>query len=234
MNIKIIRYLLIIVVMICGTLATSASNAIANNTDYIVRPGDTMFKIAQAKRIPTQVLFKANPQIIDPNYIWQGQKLFIPIRPSNHSDGTFPFKQGTYSPYLNNYADQRSWSPTGTVTRTHEGIDIFAAAGTPVYASKTGNVFNVGWNLYGGWRLTIRIDENMVFYYAHFSAYARNFKLGDRIRQGELIGYVGSTGSGPLGTAGKFEPHLHFGIYTISPWQAINPYPYLQWWEFQN
>jgi murein DD-endopeptidase MepM/ murein hydrolase activator NlpD len=234
MQMKMFNYLLIIVVMICGIFATNTSNAIANNTYYIVRPGDTMFKIAQAKKIPTQMVIKANPQIINPNYIRQGQKLYIPMQPSSHSNGTFPFKQGTYTPYLNNYADQRSWSPTGTVTRTHDGVDIFAAAGTPVYASKAGTIFNVGWNVYGGWRLTIRVDQNTVFYYAHFSGYARTFKLGDPIRQGELIGYVGSTGNGPLGTTGKFEPHLHFGIYSISPWQAINPYPYLQWWEFKN
>lgn len=97
--------------------------------------------------------------------------------------------------------------------RIHEGVDIFAGYGTPVLACSNGYVELMGWNRFGGWRIGLRDSNNVYYYYAHLSSYAKGLKRGDLVQPGQVIGYVGSTGYGPPGTAGKFPPHLHFGMY---------------------
>lgn len=197
-----------------------------------VQPGDTMWKIAQRYSVPTAKLIAANPQIANPNNIWTGLAINIPKKPSAYLNGKFPLANGTYTPYTNSYADSRSWAPDGMEIRRHEGVDIFAKEGTPVYSAMSGTVVKAGWNEYGGWRLTIRIDSNTEFYYAHMSKYASGIQEGSTVSAGQLIGYVGSTGYGPEGTSGKFLPHLHFGMYQRTPsYTPTDPYLFLKWWE---
>jgi len=68
----------------------------------------------------------------------------------------------------------------------------------------------------------------MAYHYAHLDGYAPGIAAGVQVRQGELIGYVGSTGN-----ASPEGPHLHFAIFLLGPekrwWQGtpINPYPLL-------
>lgn len=117
--------------------------------------------------------------------------------------------------------------------RIHEGTDIFASYGTPVYSTTYGVVELKGWNLYGGWRIGIRDIHNIYHYYAHLHNYADDIKVGDIVKPGDLLGTVGSTGYGPPGTAGKFPPHLHYGMYQDdgrNEW-SFDPYPYLVRWE---
>lgn len=117
--------------------------------------------------------------------------------------------------------------------RIHEGVDIFASYGTPVLACAAGYVELIGWNRFGGWRIGIRDTNNVYYYYAHLSSYAKGLKRGDMVRPGQVIGYVGSTGYGPPGTAGKFPPHLHFGMYRDTgrhEW-AFSPSSSLAHWE---
>ncbi|WP_236011162.1 M23 family metallopeptidase [Alicyclobacillus fructus] len=120
--------------------------------------------------------------------------------------------------------------------RIHEGVDIFADYGTPVLSCAYGYVELMGWNRFGGWRIGIRDANNTYYYYAHLSSYAKSLHVGDLVRPGQVIGYVGSTGYGPPGTAGKFPPHLHFGMYKDTgrrEW-AFNPSPYLLQWQRQK
>jgi peptidoglycan LD-endopeptidase LytH len=198
---------------------------------YIVSKGDTLWLISQKLGIPLNVLVKANPQLSNINVLNVGDVLQAPVKPAGFLYGTFPLAAGTYTPFTNNYADGRSWTPGGGSVRTHEGVDIFAKEGTPVYAAAGGTISNIGWNEYGGYRLTVKVDGATAFYYAHFSKYAPNLSLGGTIQQDQLIGYVGSTGYGPEGTSGKFLSHLHFGIYKTSDWTTIDPFNYLRWWE---
>lgn len=145
----------------------------------------------------------------------------------------FPFPAGaTYKPYDDNYGDSRVWTPEGEVTRRHEGVDILAPEGTPLVAVASGTVVRIGWNDYGGWRLQIRPDAapDYRIYYAHMSGYAKGIGQGARVRAGQLVGYVGSTGYGDEGTRGLFDPHLHLGIY-LPDGKTINPYPFLKAWE---
>lgn len=206
-------------------------------TVYFVQYGDTFWKIAAKFGVSTQALINANPHIYNPDLLNAGDKLTIPSAisaiPAFYQNGTFPLKAGTYKPYSNNYAESRTWSPNGEEQRAHEGVDIIADKGVPVYSVQDGTIINIGWNQYGGWRLTVKVDDSTAFYYAHLSGYAGGMYKGGTVKKGQLIGYVGNTGYGPEGTEGMFDPHLHFGIYKTnsSPWKTVDPYPYLNWWR---
>jgi murein DD-endopeptidase MepM/ murein hydrolase activator NlpD len=141
----------------------------------------------------------------------------------------FPIPKEFNYTYHHTWGDRRGWGGR----RIHEGTDIFASYGTPVRSAVYGVVEIKGWNKYGGWRLGIRDLNNTYHYYAHLNGFAKDIKIGDVVTPGQLIGSVGSSGYGPPGTAGKFPPHLHFGMYKdngINEW-AFDPYPHLKAWE---
>jgi len=87
----------------------------------------------------------------------------------------------------------------------HNGVDFGAPAGTKIRASASGVVQRVGYGRYKGRYITIRHPNRYVSHYYHLSRGARNIKAGVRVEQGQVIGYVGSTG---LSTG----PHLHYGL----------------------
>lgn len=110
--------------------------------------------------------------------------------------------------------------------RTHEGIDIMAPEGTPVVAVTDGELVRFFDSERGGVTIyQFDAQQRYVFYYAHLSARA-DVSEGQRVRQGDVIGFVGQTGNAPV-------PHLHFEIQRLTPerkwWEAeaLNPYPYL-------
>ena len=89
--------------------------------------------------------------------------------------------------------------PILKVRRPHHGIDYAAPLGTPIWAVADGKVVHKGWG--GGFGRLIRVRHNNGYesYYGHLSRYARSLKVGDRVSQRQVIGYVGSSGlsSGP-------------------------------------
>jgi len=96
----------------------------------------------------------------------------------------------------------------------HEGVDLAAPTGTPVYAASDGVVVGAGPNAgYGNW---IRIDHLRKFstVYGHLSEFAPGVQEGLHVNRGELIGFVGSTGR-------STGPHLHFEILSNS--KAVDP-----------
>ncbi|WP_127588468.1 LysM peptidoglycan-binding domain-containing protein [Paenibacillus koleovorans] len=218
---------------------------------YTATSADTMWLIGQKFGVTLQALIQANPHISNPNNIWGGLTVHIPSSPSASAAvvaasavnvsggglaaaGRFPLAKGSYQPYENSFAAARTWSPDQQQTeRSHEGVDIEAAKGTPVYSATSGKIIRFGWNSLGGWRVTIQATDTTAVYYAHLSGYAAGLKLGDAVGAGQLLGYVGDSGYGPEGTTGMFEPHLHFGVYdtTSSTWVAQDPYPLLKAWE---
>ena len=112
--------------------------------------------------------------------------------------------------------------------RAHHALDILAPRGTPVVAAVDGTIRKLFTSVAGG--LTIYEFDNReerVYYYAHLDSYA-NVREGMRVRRGDVIGYVGTTGNAPANT-----PHLHFAIEVLPPthewWKGtpINPYPIL-------
>src|SRR5438876_865717 len=111
----------------------------------------------------------------------------------------------------------------------HDALDIMARRGTPVLAAVDGTIRKLFTSRAGG--LTIyEFDgaEKMSYYYAHLDRYASSLREGNRVKRGDVIGYVGSTGNAPA-----HAPHLHFAM-TVLPatkewWkgEAIDPYPVL-------
>ncbi len=141
----------------------------------------------------------------------------------------FPVDTNYNYSYRNTWGDRRGFGGL----RIHEGTDIFADYGTPIKSTTYGVVEMMGWNRFGGWRIGIRDIYNVYHYYAHMSSYDDNLEIGDVLKPGDNLGNVGSTGYGPPGTAGKFPPHLHYGMYKddgYSEW-SFDPYPYLRRWE---
>jgi len=117
--------------------------------------------------------------------------------------------------------------------RIHEGTDLFAHYGMSVRSAAYGIIEQMGWNRYGGWRVGIRDLNNVYHYYAHLSGFNKKLKVGDVVKPGDVIGWVGSSGYGKPGTQGKFPPHLHYGMYRdngLTEW-SFDPYPYLRKWE---
>jgi hypothetical protein len=107
--------------------------------------------------------------------------------------------------------------------RKHEAIDIFAPRGAPVLSAIQGILLFRGRDYLGGNVIKIFGNDHRIYYYAHLMSSVQ-LELGDVIRQGEIIGFVGNTGN-----AMTTPPHLHFEIVEIE-WllplitNNINPY----------
>ncbi len=141
----------------------------------------------------------------------------------------FPLPLRSDYSYRSTWGAKRSWGGY----RIHEGTDLFAGYGTPVRSTCYGLIEIMGWNRYGGWRVGIRDTDNVYHYYAHLSGFNKEYKQGDIVKPGDVVGWVGSSGYGKPGTQGKFPPHLHYGMYRdngYSEW-SFDPYPSLKRWE---
>lgn len=114
--------------------------------------------------------------------------------------------------------------------RVHEALDIMAPEGTPVVASAPGTIERLFLSEAGGKTIYVRSDDRRtIFYYAHLAAYADGLKENQKVRRGQRLGTVGSTGN-----ASRDAPHLHFAVMRTTPqakwWEpatAVNPYPLL-------
>jgi peptidoglycan LD-endopeptidase LytH len=113
-----------------------------------------------------------------------------------------------------------TWQAPRGSNRRHEGQDIFAKRGTPIYSATRGYVYNIGENNLGGQTVSVVGAGGRVYYYAHLDSYAEGLQEGDYVTPQTKLGSVGTTGN-----AQGTPPHLHFGIYTGSG--AINPLPLL-------
>lgn len=96
--------------------------------------------------------------------------------------------------------------PIYKVYRPHFGVDYAAPSGTPVHAIADGTVTFKGWSRGGGNTLKIRHPRNLESGYMHLRGFARGISSGSHVSQGQLIGYVGSTGA-------STGPHLDFRLW---------------------
>ncbi|WP_296622837.1 M23 family metallopeptidase [Marivirga sp.] len=106
--------------------------------------------------------------------------------------------------------------PILKVVRPHEGCDFSAPRGTPIYSTGDGEVVRVS-STFGGFGKLVVIDHGYGFItkYAHMSSF--NVKRGDKVKRGDCIGFVGTTGT-------STAPHLHYEIHKDG--KPINPVHY--------
>ncbi|MCI5902037.1 MAG: M23 family metallopeptidase [Blautia sp.] len=149
----------------------------------------------------------------------------------------FPVKTDESVFFENTFGEPRTYGGT----RTHEGTDIYGEKNLsgyyPIQSMTSGTVEQVGWLPLGGYRIGIRALHGGYFYYAHLSGYSRDFRVGETVNAGDLLGFMGNTGYGPEGTAGVFPVHLHLGIYIRTPYSdemSVNPYYVLKASEIKN
>ncbi len=108
----------------------------------------------------------------------------------------------------------------------HEAVDILAPRNTPVHALEDGTIAKLFVSKFGG-NTIYQLDPSgeYVYYYAHLEGYEPTIKEGDKVKRGQIIGFVGTSGNAPPNT-----PHLHLSISILTPekkwWQAraIDPY----------
>ncbi|MCC7052378.1 MAG: M23 family metallopeptidase [Gemmatimonadaceae bacterium] len=114
--------------------------------------------------------------------------------------------------------------------RQHNASDIMAPRGTLVLSADDGVIQRLSSNALGG--ITVYatdVEERFVYYYAHLEAYAPDLAVGQRVRRGDVLGYVGTTGNAP-----PDAPHLHFQIMRVLDrsrlWDGVpvDPRPFLQ------
>ena len=121
--------------------------------------------------------------------------------PINNAKVTSNFSSGRKHPVLG-------------FTRAHKGVDFRAPTGTPIPAAGAGRVIARGYNRGHGNYVKIRHNGTFETLYAHMSKFAKGVGVGTTVRQGQIIGYAGSTG---LSTG----PHLHYEV--IKNGVHVNP-----------
>jgi len=95
--------------------------------------------------------------------------------------------------------------PITGFTKIHQGTDFAAPMGTPIMASGSGTVTRAKWCGGGGNCIKIKHNSTYETIYAHMKSFAKGMKVGKKVRQGQIIGYVGSTGM-------STGPHLHYEV----------------------
>jgi murein DD-endopeptidase MepM/ murein hydrolase activator NlpD len=134
----------------------------------------------------------------------------------------FPLPE-EYRPNLtNSFAERRG-------DRPHEAVDIIAPRLTEVRAVDDGRIAKLFLSAAGGHTI-YHFDpgERYAYYYAHLERYVEGLAEGQRVRRGQLLGFVGTSGN-----AAPDTPHLHFAIFRLGPekqwWvgEPIDPYPLL-------
>lgn len=106
--------------------------------------------------------------------------------------------------------------PTAGATTNHRGVDLAAPMGTPIYATHSGTVVFSGWSNGYGYHVVIDGPNGLQTFYGHNSR--NTVKTGQKVQQGQLIGYVGSTGV-------STGPHLHYEVRING--RHVNPAGYL-------
>ena len=183
-----------------GPGSSAATPVIGQGGRYTVRPGDTLSDIAMRTGVPAGQLASVN-SISDPSFLAVGQVLTIPAA------WDCPVPGATF---VNDFGYVR---PDGG---RHEGVDLFAPKGTPIFAPVGGSIERYP-NPSGGEAVRLHGRDGNRYYFAHLDRYGE----GGTVGRGAVIGYVGMTGD-----ARTTSPHLHFEIRPGGG-AAVSPYPAL-------
>lgn len=133
-------------------------------------------------------------------------------------DAPVPDPSGRVCPVGEPHGFIDSWGFPRSGGRRHQGVDMFAARGTPVYAVAAGTISRVGNNRLGGLVVDLVDGDGHRYYYAHLDA--QLVRRGQRVAAGDVIGTVGNTGNARGG-----PDHLHFEMHHGS---VVNPFATLQ------
>lgn len=112
-----------------------------------------------------------------------------------------------------------TWGAPRSGGRTHKGVDMLAARGTPLVSIEAGTISRMGSGGIGGVTIWFRGDSGDEFYYAHLDSFASGISRGQHVSAGTIIGTVGTSGNAPANV-----PHLHFE-YHPGGGAAVNPTP---------
>ena len=201
------------------TSAGSAAGACsATSARYTVVDGDGWFVIARRVGTTMRELLRINGATVD-TVLVAGRQLCLPAGagPAVSERAVVPLDAlPVQGPCW--YGD--TWRDGRGNGRTHEGVDLIVEAGNYVYAVADGVLTRRHWDQPGSrsgnaWWLTTA--DGTYFFYAHLSDFAPGLRPGSRVRAGEIIGFVGSTGN-------SATAHLHFEVHPYGG-DPINPYP---------
>lgn len=115
---------------------------------------------------------------------------------------------------ISSHFNLRRKHPVLGYTRAHKGTDFAAPSGTAIRASGDGVVERASWYGSFGRFISIRHSNNFKTHYAHLSRYGKGIKAGRKVRQGQVIGYVGTSGR-------STGPHLHYEV--LKRGKHVNP-----------
>lgn len=158
-------------------------------------------------------------QLLDPGSTTASATSPQPAANNNNSAWT----QLERFPVQGNCAYGDTWHAPRGGGRVHEGVDIIAATGNLLYAVADGTISTQFWDYAGrlsGNGLKLTASDGTYFVYLHMSGFAPGIAKGTQVKAGDVIGFVGNTGS-------SATPHLHFEIHPGGG-GAINPYPYVR------
>ena len=190
-----------------GSLIENANSA---SQIKVTRPAVAAPSPSPTDTMQAAVIETSTPQSLSTS---RSNQLLIPVQNIRPSDLT------------DTYSDSREAG-----ARLHEALDIMAPKGTTVLSVAPGEVERLFQSDAGGKTIYVRsVDGETIYYYAHLDSYAPGLKEGQRVRRGQRIGTVGSSGN-----ASEEAPHLHFAILQTTadaewwePATAINPFPLL-------
>ncbi len=186
-----------------GGATLDGDGVIHSATTHVVKTGETLATIAGVHGTTAKALKDVNG-IEDADKIFPGQVLKLP----GEAPWVCPLADAWYS---------NDWGFPRPGGRTHEGNDLFAPYGTPVFAPAAGTVEFIDGSL-GGLQFWLTAYDGTLYIGTHLSAYGPS----TTVAAGDVVGYIGDTGN-----AKGLAPHLHFEIHPPGM-NAVNPYPTLQ------
>jgi murein DD-endopeptidase MepM/ murein hydrolase activator NlpD len=202
------QYLIIVILLMlsaCGGRQVAKYSAKpGKGFYYTVKPGETLWQIASVHKVTAQQIAEWN-NIQDPDKVAAGMRIFVP---KTRAGGA---RSGKFDAPLAFDRDRFRWPVKGSVIsgfgmrdgNRHDGVDIKASSGAPIYAAADGEVVYSG-NLRGYGNLIILRHADR-----YYTTYAHNQKnlvaVGRHVTAGEKIALVGATGRAT-------GPHLHFEV----------------------
>jgi murein DD-endopeptidase MepM/ murein hydrolase activator NlpD len=198
-----------------AVLLTAGSPAVANSSSSSAASSSAADVTAPVREAQNESLSSGDPRF---------RQLFASWTSLDRADQGTTFEQPTVSvpsrmpldgSRLTSSYGMRNHPVLGS-RRRHNGVDLAAPTGTPVYATADGIVGRADWFSSYGLYISIEHGAELETRYAHMSKLA--VAAGDRVRKGDIIGYVGSTGR-------STGPHLHYEVRVDGV--AVNPIPYM-------